>query len=224
MAVRCRLDHLVVAATTLSHGIDYVVRQLGVEVPTGGQHPDMGTHNHLMRLGDDSFLEIIAINPQETAPSRPRWFGLDDPHIRASLIRSPRLLTWVAATNDLDQTFQNALLPIGRPTWLSRGDLRWQFAVTDDGSLLNSGMLPHIIQWPPDLQVAQQMPDLGCRLKRLTVHHPQAAWYLNQLTALNLTDAIQVFPVSPGKSPWLEARFSTPTGERVLSSCDSDLL
>ena len=45
-------DHLTVAALTLEQGIAYVQRALGVAIPPGGTHPLMGTHNHLMRLGD----------------------------------------------------------------------------------------------------------------------------------------------------------------------------
>jgi hypothetical protein len=75
------LDHLTVAALTLEQGVNYVQRVLGVAVPFGGAHPLMGTHNHLMQLGDGMFLEIIAPDPAVT-PKRTRWFGLDDPRMR----------------------------------------------------------------------------------------------------------------------------------------------
>ena len=54
------LDHLVVAALTLEAGVDHVFRSLGVAIPPGGAHPLMGTHNHLMQLGEGVFLEVIA--------------------------------------------------------------------------------------------------------------------------------------------------------------------
>ena len=43
----------------------------------GGEHPRMGTHNLLLRLGDSVFLEVLSPNPDAPPPSRPRWFGLD---------------------------------------------------------------------------------------------------------------------------------------------------
>lgn len=49
----------------------------------------MGTHNLMLRLGDSSYLEIIAINPAAPAPGRPRWFALD----RLAGDGSPRLAT-----------------------------------------------------------------------------------------------------------------------------------
>jgi hypothetical protein len=37
------LDHIVVAADTLEHGLAYIEAILGVEMPRGGAHPRMGT-------------------------------------------------------------------------------------------------------------------------------------------------------------------------------------
>ena len=72
--MKTQFDHLVVAAR-----VDYIEEKLGVVMPYGGQHPKMGTHNHLIQLGNGTFLEVIAIKPELPSPQRPRWFGLDDP-------------------------------------------------------------------------------------------------------------------------------------------------
>src|SRR3954468_10110690 len=87
-AARACLDHLTVAALTLEQGAAHIQRALGVKIPPGGSHPQMGTHNHLMLLGDGIFLELIAPDPAVT-PQRTRWFGLDDPAMRARLENSP---------------------------------------------------------------------------------------------------------------------------------------
>ena len=39
------LDHVTIGCASLAQGIAYVRERLGVEVPAGGQHPRMGTHN-----------------------------------------------------------------------------------------------------------------------------------------------------------------------------------
>ncbi|MDF1855396.1 MAG: VOC family protein [Pseudooceanicola sp.] len=82
-------DHLVVIAATLAAGLDHVERQIGLRLPPGGAHPLMGTHNHLIRLGESGFLEVIAPDPDAAPPSRPRWFELDQPP------ETPRLAHWV---------------------------------------------------------------------------------------------------------------------------------
>ena len=111
--VRCRrhrsqwlillqLDHFTVAAESLRAGVAHAEAALGVSIPFGGVHPLMGTHNHLLRLGEALFLEIIAPDPAAGPLPRRRWFSLDDPKLRAELAVSPRLLTWVVATDDIE--------------------------------------------------------------------------------------------------------------------------
>ena len=62
------LDHIVVAADSLKQGVDYIRSCLGIEIPKGGFHRTMGTHNHLMQLGNDAYLEVITIDPEAEAP------------------------------------------------------------------------------------------------------------------------------------------------------------
>ena len=97
------IDHVVIAAIDLAQGVRYVREQLGVDIPFGGVHPLMGTHNHLMQLGEAVFLEVIAINPRGEQPLQPRWYGLDDPYVRARIAEEPALVGWVVNTSSIDE-------------------------------------------------------------------------------------------------------------------------
>ena len=121
-----RIDHIVIAAHSLEQGVEYIQAELGVDIPKGGFHTTMGTHNHLMQLGNETYLELIAINPEAEIPSHLRWFGLDDGLMRESLRREPRLITWVMNTQDIQNIGQLADFDIGTPTKLQRNNLRWQ--------------------------------------------------------------------------------------------------
>ena len=162
-------DHLAVTASSLEAGVAHVEAQLGLTVPRGGEHPRMGTHNHLMRLHPDEFLEIIAINPEAPPPDRPRWFGFD--RIGAA---PPRLATWLCRCDNLDAAL--AALPdgMGEPIEVTRGDLRWRVAVRPDGELPFGGAFPTLIEWPMRPFPGAAMADLGCRLERLEIRHPEA--------------------------------------------------
>src|SRR5690349_24678119 len=89
-----QIDHITVAAESLRAGVAHAEAALGVTSPFGGAHPLMVTHNHLLRLGDTLFLEILAPDPAAGPLFRPRWFGLDAKKQRAALAVPPRLVTW----------------------------------------------------------------------------------------------------------------------------------
>jgi Glyoxalase-like domain len=201
------LDHLAVTARSLDEGVTAVEDALGLPLgPAVGQHPAMGTHNRLIACGD-AYLEVIAIDPEAPAPGRPRWFRMDE--------RSgpPRLMNWVARTDDLDRALEEAPAFAGAPMALARGPFRWRMAVPPDGRLPFDDAFPALIEWESEAHPAKALPDAGLRLIRLTVTHPEAtalaAWALPRLPDGRLR--IETGP------PGFEAAFATPHGPRTLS-------
>src|SRR3954463_1135373 len=58
-----RLDHITVVAPSLEVGAAYVGAALGVVPGPGRTHPGMATHNLLLALGSDVYLEVISADP-----------------------------------------------------------------------------------------------------------------------------------------------------------------
>ncbi len=217
------IDHIVIAAKTLEEGFAYVQETLGVQIPKGGEHPAMATHNHLMQLTNDTFLEVMAINTDMPTPDRPRWFGLDDLYIRQSLENGPRLHTWVVNTSDMAAIQTQDSFDFGQAIPLSRGDLRWQFAIPDDGRVLAGGIVPYVMQWDGQEKngfrhPSQGMADLGCALVGLELYHPRADWLSNVLSVINASDLVVVHKLAANEMPYMKATIKTPTGEKVLTS------
>src|SRR5512143_2636784 len=130
---RSELDHIVIAAASLDAGVTWVEQRLGVKPVAGGQHVAMGTHNALLRLGARCYLEVIAIDPAGQAPSRPRWFSLDEPDMRERLARSPALITWVVRTPSLASAC--ARVPdLGDILPMTRNAFRWAISVPENGA------------------------------------------------------------------------------------------
>ncbi len=211
-----RLDHLVIAAESIEQGVDYVHSTLGVDIPKGGFHKTMGTHNHLMQLGHETYLEVIAIDPDGLIPNRPRWFNLDQRLMRESLRQQPRLITWVMNTTDLQRTKEQAAFSVGAPTELSRDGLRWKIALPEDGRLLAHGILPYVIQWQSRPHPSNAMADLGCRLVELKVYHNRAAWLKSMLASIDVEDLVKVYELSDSEAPYLSAIIDTPSGVKTL--------
>lgn len=214
------IDHLVIGAESLQQGVEYVQTQLGVDIPFGGVHPKMGTHNHLMQLGEALFLEVIAINPDLPQPATPRWFGLDDPHIRRSLARQPRLLTWVVNTTEIKSLITEADFCFGQADLISRGELSWLFGLPDDGRILAGGMLPYLMQWHSTQHPAGNMADRACRFESLSLYHPRPEWLASILESIGIKAQIDIQPLPENMTPYMIARIKTPRGVKQLSSKD----
>jgi len=198
------LDHIVIAAATLDEGAAYVQEKLGVDVPPGGEHTAMGTHNRVMSLGGESYLEIIAIAPHLETPDRPRWFNLDNPPA------SPKLLTWVARTDDIYGLATDSTVQLGLITPMTRGDLEWEIAIRDDGSMPQQGLFPTLIEWPEGTHPSSGMKDLGCSLKRLKIHTSTPNETRTHLQSIGADRLVQIIPTDD--EPHLSAQIKTPTG------------
>ncbi len=211
------LDHIVIAAAKLEQGVDYVHSMLGVEIPQGGVHQTMGTHNHLMQLGNDAYLEVIAIDPDAEAPPHPRWFGLDSARMREAIQRQPQLVTWVMNTADIHQLVEGVSFDLGTPTALSRDNLEWEIALTGDGRLLADGMLPYCIQWHSEPHPSRDMADLNCLLQSLEIHHNRSRWIEDRLDAIDASHLVHVESLPDDETPYLSATIDTPNGTVTLT-------
>jgi hypothetical protein len=210
--MRTVLDHLVIACSDLSQGTDWLRVRLGVEPEPGGRHASMGTHNRLLRLGPRSYLELLAVDPDAEPPPHPRWFGLDDREVRARSAREPFLLTWVAATDDVQEAV--ARVPeLGDVRELSRDALRWRIALPEDGGLLHDGIMPALIQWLGGAHPCNRLEDRGCELQSVVLEHPSATEIAVALQMIGFDgwDAVEVGPKR------LAAVIRGPSGEVTLS-------
>lgn len=152
-------DHIAIATRDLNEGAAWLRDKLGVSPDPGGKHPLMGTHNMLLSLGPDEYLELIAFDPMATSQPQYRWFGLDD------FDGPPRLAGWVMRA-DLD----HSPAPAGTlTTALSRGDLHWRLTLPETGQMPDSGASPMLIDWGDSSHPSSMLPDLGLRLARLTL-------------------------------------------------------
>jgi hypothetical protein len=229
-----RIDHLVIAARTLEQGVAWCEATLGLTPAPGGEHPQFGTHNRLFKLATPrhplAYCEIIAIEPGSKGPAQvnaKRWFDLDDPALQASIVKSPRLVHFVASTDDIT-TARTALskmdidrgpaLPASRHS--RKGVLRWRITVRNDGQRLFDGALPSLIQWgqpededPLRLHPRNSLPRSGASLQGLAISHPSAA----RLQAAYQAIGLEGVTISEGPAN-IVATLQTPKGLVQLES------
>jgi catechol 2,3-dioxygenase-like lactoylglutathione lyase family enzyme len=209
------LDHIAVIAPDLDEGVAWLRDVLGVEAPKGGFHPEMGTHNHLLRLGDNVYAEVIAIAPDAPRPSHRRWFGLDDRDaVRRHWDAGRCLGAYVARCTDVAATVGAQAGTFGTPMQISRGDRQWMFAVRPDGELPLGGALPCLMDWGERGTPAPTMTDFGLRLQNLLVEAPDPDAVRAALDAIGMARKPEIRRAPEVR---LTATILTPQGVRVLS-------
>ncbi len=201
------LDHIAISAGALETGAAEVEAALGLPLAPGGRHEAMGTWNRLLSLGEEEYLELIAIEPGAPGPSQPRWFALD------AFGGATRTTNWICRTPDLDAALATAPEGTGVPWDLQRGDLSWRMAVPRDGQLPFGGLFPALIEWRGEAHPAPRLPDHGARLAGLRLHTPEAAALRAALAPLIDDPRIEIVAAD---APRIEAAIDTPTGRVVL--------
>ena len=232
--MKTQIDHLVVVAKSLELGVQWCEATLGVTPGPGGDHRHVGTHNRLIKIATPThplaYLEIIAINPGATRASNAagkRWFDMDDAALQAAIAKSPRLVSFVAQTDDMPAAriaLKKQDIEPGLAVHASRhtrkGVLHWQITVREDGQRLFDGALPSLIQWgkpdaaePLRLHPRNSLPRSGISLQSIAITHPTASKLQAAYDALGLTGiAINDGPAN------VTATLKTPKGVITLES------
>ncbi len=210
----CFIDHITVTAPTLEVGAEFVRKTLGVAPHRGGEHPRMGTHNLLLRLGDSLFLEVISPNPDLPRPDRARWFALD----RLEASSPPKLSNWVARTADIHATAARSSEALGYIEPMTRGALDWLITIPADGSLPLGGIAPALIEWHAEPHPAANLPDQGLSLLKLELFHSEPDRISALLASIEFQGPVEVSPLPQGVTPYLVAHISTLKGLCKLSA------
>lgn len=93
------LDHLVWAVPNLEKAIDDFNEKTGVKAVIGGSHPDHGTHNALISMGEGQYFEILARDYSLPAGELANF---------CKNLTQPSLVTWVVRTNNMLEVVQKA--------------------------------------------------------------------------------------------------------------------
>lgn len=205
------LDHLVLAATSLEAGNDYVLKKFGVRPEAGGRHEGWGTHNSLLQIGSGTYLEVIAPDPEQPAPNRPRPFGMDVPALHERIAVRPRLVHYMLRTNEIDAAGKLIGFDYGAVQNMSRDDLRWQLTVRTMRGTAEDSLLPSLINWGQHPSPGRTLPSRGTVLTALHLRGP--AQFCNKLSALK---ADRRLLISERSSAMLAAEFQTPKGWAIL--------
>jgi len=211
-------DHLVLGTAHLERGAAWLERFLGVTLSPVGTHSRMGTHNRLLSLGPDCYLELIAIDPAGQAPSTKRWFGLDTHDVQERIAVRPRVIGWAARTADIEAMSEHTGGVLGGVHRMERGNFKWRITIPEDGFPVEGGLIPSLIQWDVATHPCDHLPDQQCRLEWMEAAHPNPAKVTYLLGELGLAKSLVLTASPPYAGMTFCAYLRTPAGARTLMS------
>ena len=149
------IDHLVYAAPDLQAAVADIEERFGVRARMGGRHVGRGTRNALLALGPQTYLEIIAPDPEQPESAVPHPFRLDG-------ASRGRLVRWALACEDIDAAVAGARGHGYDPGDVVDGQraepagtmLRWRMTSGEPAG----GLAPFLISWGGTEHPARSAP------------------------------------------------------------------
>lgn len=203
------LDHILWAAADLDAATAAFRIATGVTPVQGGSHVGFGTRNSLASLGSNTYFEIIALDPEQSASA--------ERAAEIAAISRPRLLTFAIRGTALE-TFAATAAELGlEPTepiamTRKRADgvvLSWECVYLRSSEFHNSA--PFLIDWKQSEHPSRTTP-AGCALKQFSALHPEPDRLLRIYDRLSIRVPVLRAPV-----PGFQAVLSTPNGDVVLT-------
>ncbi|MGI9628333.1 MAG: VOC family protein [Longimicrobiales bacterium] len=195
-------DHLVVGFRDLDEGAKAFEALTGVQPVFGGEHPALGTHNVLVSLGPNRYLEVLAPVPgRETHPMFQSVAGCET--------LTP--VMWALATSDvaaLNRRVLDAGFDAEEPWPGSRvttdGDtLRWTMFKMGPGAPSNA---PFFTEWDKATVHPSASTPTGCTLASLEITSPDDRELSRFFETIGFDSSVAAGPAS------IKVSLQTPNG------------
>lgn len=196
----------------LEPGMARLETLVGVRPVRGGSHPEWGTHNALISLGSDRYLELIAPDPAQTQ--------FVFPYELHTLVE-PRVIAWIAKTSNIRSSAAIASAAgyqVEGPTDRSRlrpdgTHLKWKLCRVIT-SLGRDGVqpIPHFIEWDSSSPHPSEDSPAGCTLQTFGIEYPDPSELGTVLKKLGVVASVTQAPTAR-----LILVLKTPKGRVELS-------
>lgn len=230
-----RVDHLVYVVPDLESGVLEMRSRLGVAPAAGGRHPGLGTHNALLSLGPETYLELIAPDPGQAPPPDGLVFDMDTRP-------GPGLRTWALRCEALGEGAARLRAAGVDPGAVLEGSRRradgalLSWRLTDPRAMPLGGAVPFLIAWGGTPHPASSAPEAGA-LEAVRLQHPDPEAVRSALEAVGLAvgggadagaragavsppsadrAALPIIDVVPGPRPAVSATLRTAAGRVTL--------
>jgi hypothetical protein len=213
-------DHFVVGIHELQTGIELFAELTGIRAAVGGVHPHVGTCNALLSIGDHTYLEIIAPDPDaDAARINPQLKALFTDPLAGMQTLTPYL--WAVGSRNLDATVADLAardIHLSKPETGARRkpdgqSLEWRASFINDPVIEPT---PFFIEWLDAAIAPPSDSPKGCQLESFSLAGPD----VNLLDTVIETLGINT-RVAFATEPSINITLDTPRGIVKLPSNES---
>lgn len=200
-----QIDHIVMSFLNLEKACTKFESLTGITPTIGGQHLTKGTHNALVNIGDQIYLELIAPDPKNEQIKSPTWMAV-------SKIEQPRITRWAIKSSDINKDAlvlnnfnkQYGKIESGSRQKTDGSMLRWQ--LSDPGNDIPIDIAPFLLDWQDSIHPTQDLKET-CSLESIMIIHESPQIYQPLFRSLGID-----FQIKKGDYPAIKIALKTPKG------------
>lgn len=187
-----QIDHLVIGVANLDAGVREFEELTGVRPAYGGEHPDRGTHNALVSLGNRTYLELLAPRPDARVTESLQFL---------SELAELTPVMWAVSTDDITQTAERLASAGYEVTGPVPGSRRQQNGSTLHWTVFEMAApdlagAPFFIEWGEESGHPSASSPGGCELGSLEIKDPGADRLSGLIQLLGLNIDVEQAPAS----------------------------
>ena len=166
-----QIDHIVYCVHDLAAAVEQFSTEYGITPVIGGQHLHQGTHNALINLGGECYLEILAIDVSNKEVTSDRWMGIDD-------LSQPKITRWSLRSNNLSKDIKAiekvkpelGSISVGQRRTPAGRLLKWNMSLPLSSPEVE--LLPFLLDWSEsDIHPTHGL-EQNCELIGMELQHP----------------------------------------------------
>jgi len=203
-ADKIQYDHFLLGCSSLETGIQFMKDKTGIEAVKGGKHPNIGTHNALLSLGEKVYLEIIAPDPEAKS--------LIEAYSFLKEMTTPTLFMWAARTDKMDDLlkrvqgagYKNSGIIPGSRQRADASVLKWRSLLVETDI---TSVVPFFIEWDINSKHPAIDSPKGCTIDSFEIEYPETEKLKTVFTQLQID-----VPLKKGTKASLHLKINSPKG------------
>jgi len=203
-----KIDHIVYCVPDLEESVIRFNDFLGVTPSIGGRHLLKGTKNALINLGNQCYLELLAIDHLNKNITSNRWMGID-------YIKESKITRWAIQSEDLiaDQKILKTYNPEmgfieeGQRITQHNETLKWQMTIPLNKPKVE--LIPFVVSWKNSNHHPTDKMEEKCSLKSIS-------FFGNNKLNQSFKDLTLPYKISPSSNVKITATINGPKGDITI--------